>query len=190
MKAEHLRKREALLMKVKEYTDESLNPSKHLQYNPDQTIQSILNHLGITEDEYYDALSTSPDSEFKLILERPPDSCFINNYFKAGLKAFRANIDTQPVFDYFRCAAYMCAYFSKTESLRSVSLQQAAKEVFKQKFNIKDSLKKLGATFLSARKVSAQECVYRCMPELWLRKMLPGTIFVNTDLPESRLKMI
>ena len=122
VKAEHLRKREALLMKVKEYIDESLNPSKCLQCNPDQTIQSILNRLGITEDEYYDALSTSPESEFKLILERPPDSCFINNYFKAGLKAFRANIDIQPVFDYFHCVAYMCAYFSKTESLCSESL--------------------------------------------------------------------
>ena len=69
MKAEHLRKREALLMKIKEYIDESLNPSKRLQFNPDQTMQSILNGLGITEDEYYDALSTSLDSEFKLILE-------------------------------------------------------------------------------------------------------------------------
>ena len=84
----------------------------------------------------------------------------------------------------------MCAYFSKTESLLSESLCQATKEVIKQKLNIKDSLKKLGATFLSARDVSAQECVYRCMPELWLRKMFLGTIFVNTDLPESRLKMI
>ena len=165
VKAEHLRKREALLMKVKEYIDESLNPSKCLQFNPDQTIQSILKCLGITEDEYYNALSTSPDLEFKLILERPPDSCFINNYFKAGLKAFRANKDIQPVFDYFHCVAYMCAYFSKTESLCSESLHQAAKEVFKQKFNIKDSLKKLEATFLSAREVSAQECVHRCMPE-------------------------
>ena len=69
VKAKHLRKREALLMKVKGYIDESLNPSKCLQFNPDQTIQPILNCLGITEDEYYDALSTSPDSEFKLILE-------------------------------------------------------------------------------------------------------------------------
>ena len=69
-------------------------------------------------------------------------------------------------------------------------MHEAAKEVFKQKLNIEDSLKKLGATFLSARKVSAQECVYRCMPELWLRKMFPGTILVNTDLPENRLKMI
>ena len=113
VKAEHLRKRKALLMKVKEYIDESSNPSKHLQFNPDQTIQSILNRLGINEDEYYDALSTSPDSEFKLILERPPDSCFIDNYFKAGLKAFRANIGIQPVFDYFRCVAYMLHIFQR-----------------------------------------------------------------------------
>ena len=190
VKAEHLRKRETLLMKVKEYIDECLNPSKRLQFNSDQTIQAILHGLGITEDKYYNALSTSPDSEFKLILKRPPDSCFISNYFKAGPKAFKANIDIQPVFDYFRCVAYMCAYFSKTESLCSESLHQAAKEVFKQNLNIKDSLKKLGATFLSAREVSAQECVYRCMPELWLRKMFPGTIFVSTDLPENRLKMI
>ena len=58
----------------------------------------------------------------------------------------------------------MRAYFSKVESLCSQSLLQEAKEVFKQRLNIKDSLKKLGATFLSAREVSAQECVYRCMP--------------------------
>ena len=43
---------------------------------------------------------------------------------------------------------------------------------------------------MSAREVSAQECVYRCMPELWLRKVFPGIIFVNKDLSESRLKMI
>ena len=80
---------------------------QHHQYDPDQTMQTILNGLSITEEEYYSALSISPDSEFKLILKRPPDSCFINNYFKAGLKAFRANIDIQPVFDYFTCVAYM-----------------------------------------------------------------------------------
>ena len=64
-----------------------------------------------------------------------------------------------------------------------------SKGAFQQKLNIKDSLKKLGATFLSASEFSVQECVYRCMPELWLEKCFQ-TIFVNTNLPESRLKMI
>ena len=31
--------------------------------------------------------------------------------------------------------------------------------------------------------------MYRCMPELWLRKTFPGTIFLSTDLPEKRLRM-
>ena len=49
------------------------------------------------------------------------------------------------------------------------------------------SLWKIGAAFLSTREVSAQECVHRCMPELWLRKIFPETPFVNTDFPQNRL---
>lgn len=45
--------------------------------------------------------------------------------------------------------------------------------------NIRDGLRKIGAAFLSTREVSSQECVYRCMPELWLRKIFPATVFVS-----------
>ena len=31
--------------------------------------------------------------------------------------------------------------------------------------------------------------MYRCLPELWLRKTFPGTVFVNTDMPDSRIRM-
>ena len=55
----------------------------------------------------------------------------------------------------------------------------------KLNMNIRDGLKKNGAAFLSTREVSSQECVYRCMPELWLRKIFPKTIFVNMDLPDK-----
>ena len=51
---------------------------------------------------------------------------------------------------------------------------------------IRDTLRKIGAAFLSTREVSSQECVYRCMPELWLRKVFPKTVFVSTNLPEKR----
>ena len=54
--------------------------------------------------------------------------------------------------------------------------------------NIKDSLRKIGAAFLSTREVSAQDCVYRCMPELWLRKIFPKTVFVSADLPENSVR--
>ena len=64
----------------------------------------------------------------------------------------------------------------------------AAKEAKKENLSIRERLKKIGAAFLSTREVSSQECVYRCMPELWLRKIFPATVFVNTNLPEKRIR--
>ena len=40
-----------------------LNPSKPEAYDPTLTEADIFNSLGITEEEYYNALSTSPDSD-------------------------------------------------------------------------------------------------------------------------------
>lgn len=57
----------------------------------------------------------------------------------------------------------------------------------KENLNIRESLKKVVAAFLSTREVSSQECVYRCMREPWLRKIFPATVFVNTNLPEKRV---
>ena len=53
----------------------------------------------------------------------------------------------------------------------------------------RDSLRKIGAAFLSTREVSAQECVYKCMPELWLTKVFPKTLYVSTDFPQNRLRI-
>ena len=147
------------------------------------TYTDILNSVGVTEDEYYQALSISPDSDFELHLKRPVDSCFINNYFVAGIKVFAANVDLQPVFNHYKCITYVCSYFTNDESECSQAIANAAKEANTSNMNIRDGLKKIGAAFLSTREVSSQECVYRSMPELWLRKIFPKTVFVNTDFP-------
>ena len=55
--------------------------------------------------------------------------------------------------------------------------------------NIRDGLKKIGAVFLSDSEAGSQECVYRCMPELWLRKVFPRTVCVFTDFPEKRVRV-
>lgn len=62
----------------------------------------------------------------------------------------------------------------------------AAKESKAGNLSIREGLRKIGAAFLSSREVSSQECVYRCMPELWLTKFFPKTIFVNTNLPDIK----
>ena len=148
-----------------------------------------MNSIGITKEQYYWALSVSADSDFNLHLKRPPDSCFINNYFLAGVKGFKANVDLQPIFNHYKCVTYVCSYFSKDETECSQAILNAAKEAKDSNLNIRDKLRKIGAAFLSTREVSSQECVYRCMPELWLRKVYPKTVFVSTGLPEKRVRV-
>ena len=69
------------------------------------------------------------------------------------------------------------------------NIVNVAREAKLSNMNIRDGLKKIGAAFLSTREVSSQECVYRCMPELWLRKIFPKTVFVSSDLPEKRVRV-
>ncbi|XP_028408493.1 uncharacterized protein LOC114531049 [Dendronephthya gigantea] len=184
-----LNRRKEILTLVKNKIDEVLNPSSKENYIATATEKDILDSIGIAEGEYYWALSISPDSDFDLHLKRPVDSCFINNYFVAGIKGFAANVDLQPVFNHYKCITYVCSYFTKDETECSQAILNAAKEAKSSNMNIRDGLKKIGAAFLSTREVSSQECVYRCMPELWLRKIFPKTVFVGTDLPEKRVRM-
>ena len=134
-------------------------------------------------------MSVSADSDYDLHLKRSTDSCFINSYFVAGVKGFAANVDLQPVFNHYKCITYVCSYFTKDETECSQAITNAAKEARNSNLSVRDSLRKIGTAFLSTGEVSAQECVYRCMPELWLRKIFPKTIFVSTDLPQNRLRI-
>ena len=188
LKKSMLIRRNEILSSVKEEIDKVLNPNNS-QYDSTKTEEELLSSLGITEDQYYWALSVSGDSDFDLHLKRSVDSCFINNYFVAGVKGFRANVDLQPVFNHYKCVTYVCSYFTKDETECSQAIINAAKEAKTSNMTIKDSLRKIGAAFLSTREVSSQECVYRCMPELWLRKVFPKTVFVSTDLPENRIRV-
>jgi hypothetical protein len=82
---------------IEQKFDEVLNPPNS-DYNETFCETDILNMVNITEGGGCWALSISPDSYFDLHLKRPIDSCFINNYFVAGIKGFEANVDLQPVF--------------------------------------------------------------------------------------------
>ena len=73
-------------------------------------------------------ISISSDDDFQIHFKRPPNSCFVNNYFDEGLLACQANIDIQPVFNHYKAVTYMCAYFSKSEDETSEAMKQAAKE--------------------------------------------------------------
>ena len=43
---------------------------------------------------------------------------------------------------------------------------------------------------MSKRECSIQEAVYQVMPELWLRKVFPGVLYVNSNIPEKLVRMM
>ena len=94
-----IEQRKLLLSKVKEYIDTNLDPRKRNILNPYNehfeelsSIKEILQELDISEEDYYKALAVSDDSDFQIHSKRPPNSCFVNNYFDEGLMAWKANI--------------------------------------------------------------------------------------------------
>ena len=137
-KTEILQWRKIILDKVQHYINTFLNPAKSNFYDPTRedysapkTIDEILTELEISKTDYDKALSISDDkSDFQLHLKRPPNSCFINNYFKDGILAWEANMDIQPVFNHYKAITYMCAYLSETEDECFLAMNQAAKEAF------------------------------------------------------------
>ena len=83
----------------------------------------------------YHALSISVDDDYELHHIRSPNSCFVNNYFDTGLRAWQANMDIQTVFDEYNAVAYMCSYFLKSEDNCSFSMKQVALETFVAKLD-------------------------------------------------------
>ena len=126
-----LNERERILTKVKQYIDSNLGPRRKNILNPFKenfeeayrSIQNILMKLNITEEEYYNALSISSDSDFQIHIKCETNACFINNFFIEGLQAWKANTDIQPVVNHYKAVTYMCAYFSKSEDETSEAMK-------------------------------------------------------------------
>ena len=192
-KAAILEQRNIVLEKVKAYINEFLYPKKRNiidqtkdNYEEPGSIEEILNKLDLTEEQYYNALSISQDSDFEIHLRRPSNSCFVNNYFAEGLRAWEANMDIQPVFNTYKAITYMCKYISKTEDECSKAMKQALEEAKNSNCNKFEQMVQIAKAYSSKRECSVQEAVYHVMPELWLRKTFPRVIFANSNLPENR----
>ena len=196
VKAKILEQRKLLLSIVKDYIDKNLDPRKRNILNPQNdnfeevpSIKEIIQELNVSENDYYKALSTSDDSDFQIHMKRPPNSCFVNNYFDEDLMAWKANIDIQPVFNHYKAVTYMCAYFSKSEDETSEAMKQAANEAFNSNKTNIEHMRSVAQAYANKRECSVREAVYILMPELWLRKTCPGVIFANSNLPENRFRI-
>ena len=86
--------REEIKNQVLKNRSDLLNPSKknfydstRSDYEVVKTIEEMLSLFEISKEDYEVTLSISEDCDYQLYLKRPPNSCFVNNYFTDGLLA-------------------------------------------------------------------------------------------------------
>ncbi|XP_060571765.1 uncharacterized protein LOC132729947 [Ruditapes philippinarum] len=156
---------------------------------PDEklSLSQVLNACNVSEELYIKCLRKLETGAKKVLHKREPCDKCINNYNPTVLKAWQANMDLQFVTDVYTCIMYIVSYITKDERELSDVLRQASKQACDQ--NIKQQLRQLGNVFLNHREISAQEAIYRALP-LPLRRTSRTVIFVTTDLPEDRVKLV
>ena len=161
--------KERILTKVKKFIDDFLNPSDKVSYRPDMTVDNVLHYLHIDKSEYYSCLSDASGAHrivasSTIIIQLFYKLIWISNQFLIIIRLLRICV-------------HICQRVKHIVLKRLELLPGFEREI-----------KKIGAAFLNSREVSSQECVYRCLPELWLRKTLSETVFINTALPEQRVR--
>ena len=107
-----MKQRNNILKKVKNHIDNELNTSKRNflkitkeDYEELKSIGKILAYLEISKHDYEETFPVSDDNDFQMHYKRPPNSCFVNNYFCDGLMAWEANMDIQPVSNNYKAVA-------------------------------------------------------------------------------------
>ena len=69
-------------------------------------------------------------------------------------------------------------------------MKHALREAIEKKQGNYEQMCAAAHAYASNRECSIHEAVYHCLPELQLRKIFPGVIYANANLPEKRLKML
>ena len=69
-------------------------------------------------------------------------------------------------------------------------MKQALKESLEKDAGSYKQMKSAAHAYSSKRECSLQETVYQVMPELWLKKVFPGVLYANSNIPEKRVKMM
>lgn len=105
------------------------------------------------------------------------------------MSLFEANIDLQFVVEEYAVANYIVNYISKVEGGMSKLLREAAADIDKGHVSLQGKLRSVCNVFLNGNLMSSQEAAYHCL-SLPISKSSRACIFMNTSLPDERVKML
>lgn len=68
-------------------------------------------------------------------------------------------------------------------------MNETLKNTFERELDNYEQMKSPAYAYLSKRECRIQECVYHILPGQWLRKIFPGLVIANSNIPEKRFRM-
>ena len=80
----------------------------------------------ISYEDYIMAIKKAPRHGSTVLIKRDIDEIYVNNYNPEWLKAWNANLDIQPVLDFFAVITYVTDYWAKSDEGITQHLREAA----------------------------------------------------------------
>ena len=143
----------------------------------------------ITYGDYIMAIKKSKKHGSAVLLQRDVDEIYVNNYNPEWLMAWNANMDIQPVLDFFAVITYVTDYWAKADEGLTPILREAAKNL-KSEPDQKKRCQQLANTFMTNRQMGEAEAYYKILPSLTLKYSSIDTIFMPTDKKALRSKFL
>ena len=93
----------------------------------DISLGDLLRKAGISLDAYVQGLKICSKGN-SIVMKRSPSECWINNYNRDVLRAWKGNMDIQFILDPYACVMYITSYVLKSEKRMSELLRQVSRE--------------------------------------------------------------
>ena len=145
-----------------------------------QRIQELLKRANVSEEDYIAALENSPKG-YTIVLKRDLDEMMVNSYNPEWLNNWNANIDVQPVHDFFGAITYVTEYWGKDESKTMVAIKSALENCPDD--DIKEKMKTVGNAYMKSRQMGEVEARYKLLPDMMLKNSSSGSRYVGLEDP-------
>ena len=131
------------------------------------------------------ALEQQPRKGSTVLLRRDIDEVFMNNYNPEFIVAWNANMDLQPVFDYYGIITYVTDYWAK-DSTGLTDVLRAAVNQLQKDGDMRKKCNDLANVFMSHRQVGEAEAYYKLFAHMNLVYSSIATVYVPTEGKEER----
>ena len=123
-----------------------------------ERIREVCRRADVKYKDYVTALGIS-NRGYTVVFERDITETFINPFNKHWIKDWNANMDLQPVLDFFAVVTYVTDYYSKDDSGTMEVLKAALKD--QEGKDVKERMKDHANVYLTHRQIGEAEAVYR-----------------------------